>query len=32
MLPALLRARRERPHNGRAAEQSDEVAAFRSIT
>jgi hypothetical protein len=32
MLPALLRARGERPRNGRAAEQSDELAAFHSIT
>src|SRR5215468_1525629 len=28
----LLRARRERPHRSRAAEQRDELAAFHSIT
>src|SRR5262249_43236636 len=30
--PALLRACRERPRGSRAAEQRDELAAFRSIT
>src|SRR5262249_2396938 len=29
---ALLRARRERPHNGRAAEPRGELAALHSIT
>src|SRR6516165_6864608 len=30
--PRLLRARRERPRGGRAAEQRDELAPFHSIT
>src|SRR5262249_35660675 len=31
-LPRLLRARRARPRDGRAAESQDELAAFHSIT